>query len=72
MPGENYKKFFSLNLFLWRHLPVSIVLFVLIFLIFLFFFLAALRTTHIIDCEKRPLSLVIGYVPGICLLSLDW
>ena len=46
------------------------VLFVLIFLILLFFFLAALRATHII--EKRPLSLVIGYVPRICLLSLDW
>ena len=26
MPGENYEKFFSLNLFLWRHLPVSSVL----------------------------------------------
>ena len=26
MPGEDYEKFFSLNLFLWRHLPVSSVL----------------------------------------------
>ena len=26
MPGEVYEKFFSLNLFLWRHLPVSFVL----------------------------------------------
>ena len=26
MPGEDYEKFFSLNLFLWRHLLVSSVL----------------------------------------------
>ena len=26
MHGEDYVKFFSLNLFLWRHLPVSFVL----------------------------------------------
>ena len=26
MLGEDYVKFFNLNLFLWRHLPVSYVL----------------------------------------------